>query len=87
VCRSVGERKGVENPDIIVLKLSNTLPYREGAEGSEREFEIRGKTRHPTDSDRHNFQWKTLISERESSLSQIIIIIYTKTVRETPHTL
>ena len=32
------KEKGMENPGIIVLNLSNTLPYRQGDEGSEREF-------------------------------------------------
>ena len=80
----------MENPGIIVLNPSNTLPYREGAGGSEdlnESFEIRGQARHLTDSDGHNFQWKTLIPERESSLSLIIILTYTKTERDSTGTL
>ena len=78
----------MENPDIIDLNLSNTLcPTEKDLKYLNESLEMRGQTRHPTDSDGHNFQWKTLISERESSLSQIIKRIYTETVRETRRTL
>ena len=67
----------VENPGIIGLNLSNTLyPTEKDLNDS---FESKGLTRHHTDSDGRNFQWKTLISERERRL--------TDTVRETRQTL
>ena len=69
----------MENPGIIVLS-STLFPTEKDLKDLNESFEIRGQTRHHTDSDGHNFEWKTLIPERESeesSLSLIKILIYT----------
>ena len=62
--------------------LKTHSPTEKEMEDLNESFEVRGQTRHHTDSDGHNFQGKTLFPKRES-----FILVYTETVRETQQTL